>query len=221
MAIEQNLAARTTMRRKRKRKQESIELTKMPSAGTQDLSASSVEDTFKLLDARFRSLDDPEARKRFLRQLLDQVKGLSMSDLLQLPHDWGVAAANMLMDDAVGGINHSDPLEKMLVEQLVVCHARVMELARLSTKQRELENALAIQEQSDKAMNAYRRGMLALKEYRTPSRSAPLVAVQQINQAQPSGAVNGAERASTEKNTTNELGTNPGKPRQGDAVEYP
>ena len=209
MAIKQNLTARTTTRKKRKRKQKSIELAKVPSSGTQDLGTLSAEDAFELLNAHFRSLDDPEARRRFLRQLLDQVKGLSMCDLLQLPHDWGVAAANVLMGDAVAGINRSDPLEKMLVEQLVVCHARVMELARLSTKQRNLENALAIQEQSDKAMNAYRRGMLALKEYRTPSRSTPLVAVQQINQAQPIAAVNGAKRESTEKNTTNELGTNP------------
>ena len=78
MAIKQDLTARTTTREKRKRKQASIKLTKVPSAGTQDLSALSAEEALKLLDARFRSLDDPEARRRFLRQLLDQVKGLSM-----------------------------------------------------------------------------------------------------------------------------------------------
>lgn len=76
-----------------------------------------------------------------------------------------------------------DPIERMLVEQLIVAHHRIIELhaesACADTPQvKDLYNTAAL-----RLMNEYRKASLALREYRTPVVSKSLTLVNQQNVA--------------------------------------
>lgn len=76
-----------------------------------------------------------------------------------------------------------DPLERMLLEHLVWTHQRIQHLTLHATRVCNSELIIAFNDQANKTMNAYRRTMLALKEYRSVPSQTPLVAVQQVNES--------------------------------------
>jgi hypothetical protein len=99
-----------------------------------------------------------------------------------------------------------DPVEEMLVAQLLATHARVMRLNWLANKQESYHGIKTITEYADRATNTYRRQMLALAEYRKPPRAGDsFTAIRQANVAQNQVVVNGdSERP---ENATNEQGS--------------
>lgn len=65
-----------------------------------------------------------------------------------------------------------DPVEEMLIAQLLFAHARVMRLTDMANQQTGLDAIRVIHDYADRASNTYRRLMLALIEYRRPPRAA-------------------------------------------------
>ena len=113
-----------------------------------------------------------------------QQAGLTLGAMAQLPAEIAPGTGKAMMQNVVQAVAPRDPLERMLVEQLVLCHHRVLALSALSGSRRGLEVSLAANAHCDRAMNSYRRGMLALKEYRSRRGTTPTVSVQQVNQAE-------------------------------------
>jgi hypothetical protein len=75
-----------------------------------------------------------------------------------------------------------DPVEEMLVAQMLLAHARVMHLTALANRQTGLEQIRIVNEYADRASNTYRRLVLALAEYRRPPRKGDtFTAIKQAN----------------------------------------
>lgn len=97
-----------------------------------------------------------------------------------------------------------DPVEEMLIAQLLMAHSRVMRLTQLANAQPDLAALSIMHEYADRASNTYRRLMLALAEYRRPPRTGDTFAVvKQANIAQQQ-VIQTNEKTAT--NTTNEQG---------------
>jgi hypothetical protein len=92
--------------------------------------------------------------------------------------------ASKYMAELVEAMNPRDPLERMLVEQLVYCHHRAASLQAWAMRQTKPEHSQRLNELADKAMNTYRRSMLGLADYRAPRRQAQYIRAQQFNQAE-------------------------------------
>ena len=75
----------------------------------------------------------------------------------------------------------ADPLEQMLVTQMLWTHARVMHLTAAANRQDGLKQIRTISEACDGASNTFRRLLLALTEYRNPRRN--FTAIRQLNAA--------------------------------------
>ena len=116
--------------------------------------------------------------------LTTQQAGLTLGAMVRLPEEIRGQAGNAMMENVVQAVAPRDPLERMLVEQLVLCHQRVLALSALSGSRSCLKVGLPANAHCDKAMNSYRRGLLALKEYRSRRGTTPTVTVQQVNQAE-------------------------------------
>ena len=122
--------------------------------------------------------------ERYAEHHAERYAGSALGFMLSLPPKVGIETGRLIVRDVVDGVGPRDPLERMLVEQLVFCHERARRLAGLATDCSHLQDALAAHAQCDKAMNSYRRGLLALREYRSRGRPAPGLTVQQVNQAE-------------------------------------
>jgi hypothetical protein len=105
------------------------------------------------------------------------------------------------------GMSPRDPLEEMLVTQMVLAHARVLRLTQLAAKQNTVEGLRTTHEYADRASNTYRRLMLAFAEYRRPPRTGDTFAV--VKQANIAGqqVIQNHENSTT--NATNEQGSKP------------
>ena len=88
------------------------------------------------------------------------------------------------MNDIIKAMNPKDPMEQMLCEQLVLCHHRAAYLQGQAMRQKTLNCIRTMNELADRAMNAYRRSMLALQDYRAPRRPSQLIVAKQVNQAE-------------------------------------
>jgi hypothetical protein len=130
--------------------------------------------------------------------------GLTVGRMLQLPLDMAAKVGQAMVDEVVKSIAPRDMLEKLLVEQLVFCHQRVQDLSVLASRQGSIKNKIAVDEQCNRAMTAYRRGFLALKQYR--SQPAAVTAVT-INQPEKQDVLL-ATGIRNSKNGSNELGAN-------------
>lgn len=86
--------------------------------------------------------------------------------------------------DAVEQMAPADPLERMLAEQMVWCHERIRDLALRAKKPSTADLQCAYHAQCDAAMGTFRRGMIALRQYRAIRPPGPLIAVQQVNHAE-------------------------------------
>jgi hypothetical protein len=90
-------------------------------------------------------------------------------------------SAMVYMEDLIQRMDPRDPVEEMLVVQLVLTHARVLHLTDYANRQESLEKLRGVNECADRASNTYRRLMLALPEYRRPPSSSSFTAIRQAN----------------------------------------
>ena len=109
--------------------------------------------------------------------------GLTIGRMLKLPVDMARKVGQAMIDEVVKSVAPRDMLERLLVEQLVFCHQRVQDLTVRASRQGKIENKIAMDEQCNRAMTAYRRGLLALKQYRSqPTTAATLTITQPAQQ---------------------------------------
>lgn len=148
-------------------------------------------------------------REWFSKWALEGLGGYALGELLPVPDELRTSTGTAVMKEIVMAVDPRDPLERMLVEQMVWCHQRIRHLQRLSFRAGLIRLQLSAHEQCEKAMATYRRGMLALKEYRATQRGMPLVAIQQVNQAD-RREVAVVATSPGNKNATNEVGANDG-----------
>ena len=93
--------------------------------------------------------------------------------------------------------NPKDPIERMMVEQLVIAHHRIGDLHAEAACAENPEVAALYQATAARLMNEFRKTSLALREYRTPVTSPKLTLVGQQNVAagnQQIAYVNGQEQ---------------------------
>lgn len=130
-------------------------------------------------------------KKKVPRELLSKVMATGYSDtqagvilgrLTKMPADLRADIGCHLVDQTVKALNPRDPLERMLIEQMMFCYERVAQLSSMAALQTPIATMLAIHDQCDKAMTAYRRSMLAPKQYRNGSGSK--LTLRQVNQAE-------------------------------------
>ena len=76
-----------------------------------------------------------------------------------------------------------DPVEEMLIAQMLWTHARLAHLSAAVTAQIDIKWHGLIALQADRAANLFRRQMLALAEYRRPTRRS-FTAIRQANIAE-------------------------------------
>lgn len=107
---------------------------------------------------------------------------------------------------AIDAMAPRDPVERMLVEQILFAHARAMRLSQLANQQNSLDGIRVANEYADKASNTARRLALALAEYRRPPKTGPsFTAIGQANIAAQQVVVQREEAQSG--NATNEQGS--------------
>ena len=72
-----------------------------------------------------------------------------------------------------------DPLEGMLIDQMLWTHVRIARLSALATQQTGLEQVQVVNEATDRALNAFCTQLSTLRGYRRPqgSTDAPRPAV--------------------------------------------
>jgi hypothetical protein len=85
-----------------------------------------------------------------------------------------------IADDLIRRFKPRDPIEEMLIAQMIWIHARVANLTSHATSQHNLKWYALMGEQAERAANLFRRQMLALAEYRRP-RGRSFTAIRQAN----------------------------------------
>jgi hypothetical protein len=108
------------------------------------------------------------------------------------------------VDDCVERMAPGDPVEELLISQLLLTHGRVVRLSHLAQQKLSYDEIRNLNELADRASNTYRKLMLALAEYRRPARGSSITAIQQANIANEQVVMNGSTNES--KNATNEQG---------------
>jgi hypothetical protein len=78
--------------------------------------------------------------------------------------------------DFVDSMAPRDPLEKLMLEQLLLNHVRVLQLSQQACAQSGPETIRILNECADRASGAFRRLITAFAEYRKP-RTQPIVAI--------------------------------------------
>jgi hypothetical protein len=76
-----------------------------------------------------------------------------------------------------------DPLEEMLLQQMVWTHSRAAWLTTQANKVDNIKQLRAFSDAADHASNTFRRLMLGLSEYRNPRREGGFTAIHQLNAA--------------------------------------
>ena len=77
--------------------------------------------------------------------------------------------------------NPEDPVERMLIEQIVITHHAIGRLNLSASKCNEPEVAASYQRQSTELLGEFRKMCLALKRYREPPNSAGFTVIKQQN----------------------------------------
>jgi hypothetical protein len=85
------------------------------------------------------------------------------------------------VDDCVERMAPRDPVEELLISQLLLTHGRVVRLSHLAQQKLSYDEIRNLNELADRASNTYRKLMLALAEYRRPARGSSITAIQQAN----------------------------------------
>jgi hypothetical protein len=117
----------------------------------------------------------------------------------------------LYVDELIERMQPGDPIEEMHVIQMALTHARVLRLSALATCATEPGEMETLHGYADKAANTFRRGMLALAEYRKPPRGSDrFTAIRQANIAGQQMVVNGPDAAAQPREksqtATNEQG---------------
>lgn len=147
-----------------------------------------------------RSADKSQPLKNLTAQekatlLRDSLPGLVLARIMSSEPGFEELAYTYL-NDMMTEVAPRDPLERMLVQQLAWCNQRVARLSMSLGTEKDYERIKLICEQLDRAMNSFRRGMLALREYRVPYRN---VHVAQLNQAEQQNIVCANQNSPAEK----------------------
>lgn len=137
-----------------------------------------------------RTSDDAGARgllakadgRTKVRVLDDGLAALTLQQLFPVDVPEEIKAETLrFLSEIVEEMQPRDPLEKWLVQELAWCHQRVARLSILAFSHHgDWEQAGRIHEAVERAMGTYRRGMLALRQYR----ERKPVNVTQVNQAE-------------------------------------
>lgn len=97
-------------------------------------------------------------------------------------------------------IKPQDPMEEMLIGQAMTAHGRVMYLTRIMLDSDEIEVIQRMSEAADRAANTFRRQMLALREYRRPTKTVQFVRQNNVaNQQVVSNSFSETENATNEQ----------------------
>lgn len=119
--------------------------------------------------------------------------------------DTSRAHAIAQMRDAVERMRPRDPVEEMLVHQLVLTHCRILHLSSKANFQEGCKQLATISQALEAAHNTYRRLAMALDELRRPRRTEVTVVKQQYNRAeqqvvQNNGGAGGFDGAENDRN---------------------
>ncbi len=161
-----------------------------------------------------------------VNMLRDSLPSFILNRMLPIENDTMIVGCKELLAETVDGVSPRDPLERMLVQQLLWCQQRVAHLSMQACKPANLKQLWTINELADRAMNSDRRGMLALREYRAPHRQVNITAVKQLNQAEQQNIVQAESLNSNSENVASEQDANhgyreanPGQPTEPKALE--
>jgi hypothetical protein len=94
------------------------------------------------------------------------------------------ALAGPYAQDLIARFGPRDPIEEMMVSQMVVTHGRLLQLTSMAVNQTNLKWAQLMNDAADRASNTFRRLVLALADYRNPRRGNSFTAIGQANIAQ-------------------------------------
>lgn len=103
------------------------------------------------------------------------------------------AYAKAEVDDTLERMNARDPVEEMLVQQLLFCQSRIAYLTKKANHQDGLKQLQVVSEALDRAHNTFRRLVQALSDYRNPRPARNFTAIGQFNQAGQQVVQNNAE----------------------------
>ena len=115
-------------------------------------------------------------------------------------------SAMLFAEDLFDRMDPRDPVEEMLLTQLVLTHARVLHLTDLANRRDDADAIRTVHEYADRASNTFRRLALALSEYRRPPVAANFTAIRQAN-----FAAQQVIQSNETADATNELGCDPAR----------
>lgn len=113
-------------------------------------------------------------------------------------------SAMLFAEDLFDRMDPRDPVEEMLLTQLVLTHARVLHLTDLANRRDDADSIRTVHEYADRASNTFRRLALSLSEYRRPPMAANFTAIRQAN-----FAAQQVIQSNETEDATNELGCEP------------
>jgi hypothetical protein len=140
-----------------------------------------------------RPVQDADGKKRF--ELIDPERVYEDSYMLHLyaiaervvrsQQDWAIGdsgdTAVLFVRVLLDRLKPRDPIEEMLVLQMIYTHLRLGRLSKVASDQERTENVRVINEACDRAASTFRRQMLALAEYRRPPRQKVFIAAEHAN----------------------------------------
>ncbi len=134
-------------------------------------------------DARARGVLAKADGRAKVRLLDDGLAALTLQQLFPVDVPEEIKSETQrFLSEIVEQVQPRDPLEKMLTQQLAWCHQRIARLSILAYSHHgDWEQGGRIHEAVERAMGSYRRGMLALRQYRAQQQP---VNVTQVNQAE-------------------------------------
>lgn len=127
--------------------------------------------------------DEGSCREHVISQLMGEMRGALTAAMLAGECGFESGTSVTLADAALQEAAPRDPFERMLIEQSLWCHERVRRLSLSAVRLENVANANAVHAQCDATMNTFRRGMMALRQYRAMATPSPLVAIQQVNES--------------------------------------
>ncbi|GEM_PF-6525851 len=134
--------------------------------------------------------------KQTVSKMLDEMFG---------KREWDTSLL-LYVDELLERMQPRDPIEEMHVIQMALTHSRVLRLSTLANRATDLGEMETLHGYADKAANTFRRGMLALAEYRKPPRGSDrFTAIRQANIAGQQVVVN---REETNPRRDSETATN-------------
>lgn len=182
-----------------------------PASGSTDTPAAPEATGNDKNDLSAEAIEAFQANTEEGRRLRKALHGLLAGDvyrrqILPLTREGGAgpileATADTYGRELVASMKPRDALERMLVEQCLWTHGRVLHLSTLANQQTAVETSRQVNASADKASNTFRRLLLALAEYRRPPRSGDsFTAIKQANIANQQVVQNQTEKTQKPSN---------------------